>query len=106
MHCLLIILIQMYNLNETKQITKKRYFFKTGYLQLPLGAKAEAREDLIKALRIKGASYFSYILNHGIVDITIYKYELITAIFEKYGVVKNVWSTIDVPDDAKSHPYK
>lgn len=43
-------------------------------------------------------TYFSHLLNNGIVDITMSKYEVITAILQKYGVT-DIWDV--VPENQK-----
>ncbi len=93
----------MYNKIETKPITKKRYFFRKGYVQLRMEQKVEAREKLIEALKIRSNTYFSSLLNNGILDITIYKYDLVTAIFAEYGIT-DVWDTMDATYERPHRP--
>lgn len=95
MYKILINTGQMYKEKDLKSITKMRYFFRKGYMQLRLDQKKQARAELIEALNITGRSYFSQLLNHGILDITIYKYNLVTSIFAKYGIT-DVWETKEI----------
>lgn len=46
----------------------------------------------MEKLKISSFPYFSSILNNGIVDITIYKYELISDIFQRHGIT-DIWET-------------
>lgn len=52
----------------------------------------------MSALCITRYTYFSHLLNNGIVDITMSKYEVITAILQKYGVT-DIWDV--VPENQK-----
>ena len=84
----------MYKEIETPAIAKKRYYFKKGYRQVT--QKDEVRKNLMHALGITRYTYFSHLLNSGIVDITMSKYEVITDILQRYGVV-DIWEI--VPED-------
>ena len=86
----------MYKEIETPAIAKKRYYFKKGYRQVTIAQKDEVRKNLMHALGITRYTYFSHLLNIGIVDITMSKYEVITDILQRYGVV-DIWEI--VPDD-------
>lgn len=88
----------MYKEIETPAIAKKRYYFKKGYRQVTIAQKDEVRKNLMHALGITRYTYFSHLLNSGIVDITISKYEVITDILQRYGVV-DIWEI--VPEDQK-----
>lgn len=81
---------QMYDKNETKAIAKKRYSFKKGYLQVTLSQKKEVREKLMSALKISRLTYFSSLLNGGIIDISMTKYEKISAVFSEYNII-DIW---------------
>ena len=85
----------MYKEIETPAIAKKRYYFKKGYRQVTIAQKDEVRKNLMHALGITRYTYFSHLLNSGIVDITMSKYEVITDILQRYGVV-DIWEI--VPD--------
>lgn len=82
----------MYDKIETKAIAKKRYSFKKGYLQVTLSQKKEVREKLMSALKISRLTYFSSLLNNGIVDISMTKFEKINAVFSEYNIL-DVWET-------------
>ena len=75
---------------EQLSIANKRYSFKKGYLQVSLANKDEVRDELMRILKIAGKTYFSVLLNGGIIDIARCKYEDITTLFEKYGI-SEVW---------------
>lgn len=89
---------QMYKEIETPAIAKKRYYFKKGYRQVTIAQKDEVRRILMSALNITRYTYFSHLLNNGIVDISMSKYEVITAILQKYGVT-DIWDI--VPENQK-----
>lgn len=95
MHCILNRTKQMYKEIETPAIAKKRYY---GYRQVTIAQKDEVRKNLMDALGITRYTYFSHLLNSGIVDITMSKYEIITDILQRYGVV-DIWEI--VPEDQK-----
>ncbi|MDO4164030.1 MAG: hypothetical protein Q4D56_06545 [Bacteroides sp.] len=80
----------MYNKIETNAIAKKRYCFRKGFLQVPIGKKQEFKAKLMAVIGITGQSYFSNILNKGIPNITMSCYEGITALFQQYGIT-DVW---------------
>ncbi len=65
---------------------------------MTIGQKDEVRKKLMSALCITRYTYFSHLLNNGIVDITMSKYEVITAILQKYGVT-DIWDV--VPENQK-----
>ena len=67
----------MYKEIETPAIAKKRYYFKKGYRQVTIAQKDEVRKNLMHALGITRYTYFSHLLNSGIVDITMSKLSLI-----------------------------
>lgn len=92
MHKISIMSKQMYKEIENNPIAKKRYKFRKGYRQLRLEQKDEVKKELMEKLKISSFPYFSSILNNGIVDITIYKYELISDIFRRYGIT-DIWET-------------
>lgn len=85
----------MYDKNETKAIAKRRYSFKKGYLQVTLSQKQEVREKLMSALKISRLTYFSYLLNAGIVDISLTKYEAISSVFADYNILE-VWDVTPI----------
>lgn len=80
----------MYDKIETNAIAKKRYSFKKGYLQVTLSQKKEVREKLMDALKISRLTYFSSLLNKGIVDISMTKFEKINAVFQECNI-EDVW---------------
>lgn len=83
----------MYDKIGKETIAKIRYSFKKGYLQVTIAQKHEVREKLMKVLGITRLTYFSSILNAGIVDISISKYKGISNIFNEYGIL-DVWDEI------------
>ncbi len=97
----------MYNKLVRKKIVFNRYSFKKGYYQVPYGKEAECRNRIIDELGICGRAYFSLLLNRGIRDISLYKYETITRILNDYGIT-DIWDitpeddTVDSKGDANS----
>ena len=88
----------MYKEIETPAIAKKRYYFNRQDRQVTIAQKDEVRKNLMDALGITRYTYFSHLLNSGIVDITMSKYEIITYILQRYGAV-DIWEI--VPEDQK-----
>ena len=82
----------MYTKSGNKAIAKKRYSFRKGYLQCTLAQKKELREKLMATLAIKGRTYFSTVLNKGILNISISYYEAINSVFHEYGIT-DIWET-------------
>lgn len=83
----------MYGKIGKKAIAKTRYSFKKGYLQVTIAQKHEVREKIMKVLGITRLTYFSSIMNAGIVDISISKHKGITDVFKEYGIF-NIWDEI------------
>lgn len=81
---------QSYKMIGNKTITRKRYFFEKGYKQVPMDKSDEVRKKIMDGLGIKHISYFSTLLNKGFIDISMYRYEVITEIFSQYGIT-DVW---------------
>ena len=90
--CIEINFLQMYNNDSTSTIAKTRYKFRKGYLQVSLADKNELRQELMQALGITRLTYFSVVLNRGIVDISLPRYEAINHIFARRGIT-DVWTT-------------
>lgn len=85
----------MYNNDSNHTIAKIRYKFRKGYLQARLADKTELRRELMQALGITRLTYFSVVLNRGIVNISLPKYEAINHIFARRGIT-NVWETEEI----------
>lgn len=90
----------MYKKHRKTAITKTRYSFKKGYLQVPIGEKESVREELKTILGISGRTYFSTILNSGIVDISLPKYELINQAFARRNIT-DVWDITELPQSSQ-----
>ena len=73
-------------------IAKTRYSFKKGFMQVSVGEKSAVKNELMKVLGITGRTYFSTVLNAGIMDISISKYQAITHLFARRGIT-DVWTT-------------
>lgn len=82
----------MYNNDSIPTIAKIRYKFRKGYLQVSLADKTELRKELMQALGISRLTYFSVVLNRGIVNIRLPHYEAINHIFARRGIT-DVWTT-------------
>ena len=72
-------------------IAKTRYSFKKGFMQVSIGEKSAVKNELMKVLGITGRTYFSTVLNAGIMDISISKYQAITNLFARRGIT-DVWT--------------
>ena len=83
---------QMYNNLAKKTIAKTRYKFRKGYLQVNLGDKKAVQQELMQVLGTSDRAYFSQLLNKGIVNISLPRYEAITHIFARRGIT-DVWTT-------------
>lgn len=95
----------MYKKNREREIAKMRYSFKKGYLQVPICEKEKLREELKNILGITGRTYFSTILNSGIVDISLTKYELINQAFARRNIT-NVWDITELPQSSQPEKAK
>ena len=73
-------------------IAKTRYSFKKGFMQVSIGEKNAVKKELMGILGITGKNYFSTILNAGILNISITKYNAITQAFARRGIT-DVWTT-------------
>lgn len=82
----------MYNTDSKPTIAKIRYKFRKGYLQVSLADKKELRQELMQVLGISRLTYFSVVLNKGIVNISLPRYEAINHIFARRGIT-DVWTT-------------
>lgn len=90
----------MYNSNSITAIAKKRYSFRKGYYQVRLTDKNELRKELMQALGITRLTYFSYVLNKGIVDISLPKFELINQAFARRNIT-DVWDITELPQSSQ-----
>ena len=93
---------QMYKDFVTKAIAKKRYSFRKGYLQVTLKDRDELREELKNILRITQRSYFYSVMNSGIVDISLPRFEAINQAFARRNIT-DVW---DITELQSSQPEK
>lgn len=85
----------MYNSNSNPTIAKIRYKFRKGYLQVSLVDKKELRQELMQVLGISRLTYFSVVLNKGIVNISLPRYEAINHIFARRGIT-DIWETEEI----------
>ena len=90
----------MYKKRRKETIAKTRNSFKKGYLQVPIGEKEKMREELKNILGISGRTYFSTILNSGIVDISLPKYDLINQAFARRNIT-DVWDITELPQSSQ-----
>lgn len=90
----------MYKKHRKTAIAKTRYSFKKGYLQVPICEKEKVRDELKNILGITGRTYFSSILNSGIVDISLPKYELINQAFARRNIT-DVWDITELPQSSQ-----
>lgn len=90
----------MYKKHRKTAIAKTRYSFKKGYLQVPICEKEKVRDELKNILGITGRTYFSSILNSGIVDISLPKYELINQAFARRNIT-DVWDITKLPQSSQ-----
>ena len=64
-------------------------------MQVSIGEKGAVRKELMDVLGITGRTYFSTVLNAGILDISISKYQAITNLFARRGIT-DVWDTEEI----------
>lgn len=83
---------QMYNNSSEKAIAKIRYKFRKGYQQVTLSDKKDVHRELMQALGITDRAYFYQMLNKGIVNISLPRYQAITNLFARRGIT-DVWTT-------------
>lgn len=95
----------MYKKDGKMAIAKTRYSFKKGYMQVPIGEKDKMREELKNILGISGRTYFSTILNAGIVEISLNKYELINQAFARRNIT-DVWDITELPQSSQPEKAK
>lgn len=95
----------MYKKERKTAIAKTRYSFKKGYMQVPIGEKDRVREELKNILGIRGRNYFSTILNAGIIDISLPKYELINQAFARLNIT-DVWTIKELPQSSQPEKAK
>lgn len=86
---------QMYNNSSKTSIAKIRYRFRKGYQQVTLSDKKEVHRELMQALGITDRAYFYQMLNKGIVNISLPRYESINHIFARRGIT-DVWETEEI----------
>ncbi len=86
---------QMYNNLSKTSIAKTRYRFRKGYLQVTLSDKKEVQRELMQVLGTADRAYFSQLLNKGIVNISLPRYEAINHIFARKGIT-DVWETEEI----------
>ena len=91
----------MYKENTTKAIAKKRYSFRKGYLQVTLKDRDELREELKNILRITQRSYFYNVMNSGIIDISLPRYEAINQAFARRNIT-DVWDITELPPSSQA----
>lgn len=96
---------QMYKKRKKTAIAKIRYSFKKGYMQVPIGEKDKMREELKDILGISRCNYFSTILNAGIIDISLTKYELINQAFARRNIT-DVWDITELPQSSQPEKAK
>lgn len=85
----------MYNNLSKTSIAKTRYRFRKGYLQVTLSDKKEVQRELMQVLGTADRAYFSQLLNKGIVNISLPRYEAINHIFARKGIT-DVWETEEI----------
>ena len=85
----------MYNSDSISTIAKIRYKFRKGYLQVSLAEKKELRQELMQVLGISRLTYFSVVLNKGIINISLPRYEAINHIFARRGIT-DIWETEEI----------
>lgn len=95
----------MYKKDGKTAIAKTRYSFKKGYMQVAIGEKDNVREELKSILGIRGRTYFSTILNAGIIDISLTKYELINQAFARRNIT-DVWDITELPQSSQPEKAK
>ena len=91
----------MYKENTTKAIAKKRYSFRKGYLQVTLKDRDELREELKSILRITQRSYFYSVMNGGIIDISLPRFEAINQAFARRNIT-DVWDITELPQSSQA----
>ena len=90
----------MYKKHRKTAIAKTRYSLKKGYLQVPICEKKKVREERKTTLGISRRNYFSTILNSGIVDISLPKYELINQASARRNIT-DVWDITELPQPSQ-----
>lgn len=72
-----------------------RYFFRNGYNRVTVGDIKQLRSDLTEVIG-GNASYFSYMLNRGIRNISKGRYDAISNVFHKYGIAEeDIWTVVE-----------
>lgn len=82
----------MYNNLSNSAIAKTRYSFRKGYMKVSLEDKNAVRQELMELLGITSMTYFSRVLNCGIINIRLPFYEAINQVFLKRNIT-DVWTT-------------
>ena len=95
----------MYKKDGKTAIAKTRYSFKKGYMQVSIGEKEKLREELKSILGISSRTYFSTILNSGIIDISLPKYELINQAFARRNIT-DIWDITELPQSSQPEKAK
>ena len=95
----------MYKENSTKAIAKKRYSFRKGYLQVTLKDRDELREELKTILRITQRNYFYVVMNNGIIDISLPRFEAINQAFARRNIT-DVWDITELPQSSQPEKAK
>lgn len=95
----------MYKETATKPIAKKRYSFRKGYLQVTLKDRDELREELKGILRITQRSYFYTVMNAGIIDISLTRFEAINQAFARRNIT-DVWDIMELPQSSQAGKVK
>ena len=90
----------MYKKRVTATIAKKRYSFRKGYLQVTLKDRDELREELKRILRITQRSYFYNVMNSGITDISLPRFEAINQAFARRNIT-DVWDITELPPSSQ-----
>lgn len=90
-----IVMEQNYNEIANHTIAKMRYSFRKGYMKVSLQDKNSVRAELMQILGITDMTYFSRILNKGIPNISLLKYQTITQAFARRGIT-DVWTTEEI----------
>lgn len=87
---------QIYKDFTTQAIAKKRYCFRKGYLQVSLQDRGALRDELKQILRITQRNYFYRLMNQGIVNISLERFEAINQAFARRNITE-VWEITELP---------
>ena len=103
--CIETIFRQMYNTDSKLTIAKTRYKFRKGYLQVSLADKKELRQELMQVLGISSLPYFSVILNSGIIDVSLPRFEAVNKIFARRNIT-DVWEITEIQQSSQQEKAK